>query len=118
MVTETLLMAISPARLDKVTVPIVAVGAVKFPDTVTLLFVVTVSDSVVVPDTKNDTADKVVMVVADRVLTPDTPRLFWTVAAESVRSPLIVAAFKTLRDEIVVVAAAAEMDVPATVRLF
>ena len=76
MVTETLLMAISPVTLDKVTVVIVAVGEVKFPPTVILLFVVTASDSVVVPDTKNDTADKVVMVVADRVLSPDTPRLF------------------------------------------
>jgi len=118
MVTETLLMAISPARLDKVTVPIVAVGAVKFPDTVTLLFVVTVSDSVVVPDTTSDVADRLVVMVADSVDNPDTPRLFRIVPAETVRSPLIVASFETLRDEIVVVAFAAEMDVPATVRLF
>jgi hypothetical protein len=39
------------------------------------------------------------------------------VAADTVRSPLIVAAFKTWRVEIVVVAAAAEIF-PTTVRLF
>ena len=117
-VTETLLMALSPVRLDKVNVPILAVGAVKFPATATLLFVVTASDSVVVPNTKNVAADRLVVDVADRVLSPDTPRLFWTVVAETVRSPLIVVAFETLRDEIVVVAAAAEMDVPTTVKLF
>ena len=38
-------------------------------------------------------------------------------AADTVRSPLIVAALKTLSDEIVVVAPAAEMF-PTTVRLF
>ena len=39
------------------------------------------------------------------------------VAADTVRSPLILAAFETMRDEIVVVAAAAEMF-PMTVMLF
>ena len=117
MVTETLLMALSPTRADAVTVVILAVGAAKFPPTATLLFVVTLSESVVVPDTRSIVADKLVVVVADRVLTPDTPRLFWTVALETVRSPLILAAFETVRDEIVVIPAAAEMF-PTTVRLF
>ena len=48
---------------------------------------------------------------------PITVKLFWMVAADTVRSPLMVAAFKTFRDEIVVVAAAAEMF-PTTVKLF
>jgi hypothetical protein len=39
------------------------------------------------------------------------------VAAETVRSPLIVVAFETWRDEIVVIAAPAEIF-PKTVRLF
>ena len=44
-------------------------------------------------------------------------RRFDTVAADNVASPLIVAAFKTLRDEIVVTAAAAEI-LPPTVKRF
>jgi hypothetical protein len=76
MVTERLLMEVSPVRADNVTVVIVAVGAVKFPPTAILLFVVTVSESVVVPVTTSDVADKLVVIVADRVVNPDTPRLF------------------------------------------
>jgi hypothetical protein len=49
---------------------------------------------------------------------PITVREFRTVAEETVRSPLILAAFKTLRDEIVVVAPAADNVVPPTVKLF
>ena len=75
MVTETLLMALSPARLDKVTDPIVAVGAAKFPPAEILLFVVTAPDSVVVPNTKNDAADRLAVDVADSVVNPDTFRL-------------------------------------------
>jgi hypothetical protein len=118
MVTETLLMALSPVRLDKVTVPIVAVGAVKFPPTEILLFVVTASDSVVVPNTKNDAADRLAVDVADSVVNPDTFRLFRIVVAETVRSPLIVAVVDTWRHAIVTVAFPAEIDVPPTVRLF
>ena len=53
---------------------------------------------------------------ADNVV-PPTVKLFWMVAADTVRSPLIVVSFKTLRDEIVVTAAAADMDIPPSVRL-
>jgi glutamate dehydrogenase (NADP+) len=79
--------------------------------------VVTVSDSVVIPDTLSVVADRLVVMVADSVANPDTPRLFWKVAADTVRSPLIVTAFETWRDEIVVIAAPAEIF-PTIVKLF
>jgi hypothetical protein len=81
------------------------------------LCIVTVSDSVVVPDTLSVVADRLVVMVEDRVVNPDTPRLFWMVEADAVRSPLIVAAFETWRDEIVVMAAPAEIF-PTIVKLF
>jgi hypothetical protein len=117
MVTERLLMEVSPVRADNVTVVIVAVGAVKFPPTAILLFVVTVSESVVVPVTTSDVADRLVVVVADSVVNPETFRLFWMVEADTVRSPLMVEAFETWRDEIVVIEAPPEI-LPTTVRLF
>jgi len=117
MVTETLLMAVSPVTLDKVTVVIVAVGAVKFPNTARLLFAVTVPDRVLIPDTLSDVADRLVVVVADSAVNPETFRLFWMVEADTVRSPLMVEAFETWSDEIVVIEAPPEIF-PTTVRLF
>jgi hypothetical protein len=42
--------------------------------------------------------DRLVVVVADSVVNPITLRLFWTVTADTVRSPLILAAFDTTSD--------------------
>jgi len=50
-------------------------------------------------------------------ISPNTTRLFWIVAADTVRRPLIVAAFETLRDDTVVTAFPADKVVPLTVRL-
>jgi len=54
--------------------------------------------------------DETVVVAAAAEMFPTTVKLFWMVAADTVRSPLIVVAFDTFRDEIVVIA--------VTVRLF
>jgi hypothetical protein len=117
MLTGMVLIYASPKRDDAVTVAIVAVGTVKFPSTPTLLIAVTVPDSVLVPDTTSVVAERLDMMVADRVVNPDTPRLFWMVAAETVRRPLILAAFETLRDEMLVTAFPADI-LPITVKSF
>jgi hypothetical protein len=68
--------------------------------------------------TTRDVAERLVIVVPDSVVNPDTFRLFRIVPAERVRSPLIVAAFETFRNESTAVAFPADTDDPATMRLF
>ena len=118
-VTETLLMAISPARLDKVTAVIVAVGAVKFPTTVRSPLIV-VADNVASPPTLNAlltfAADTVIKELPAEIL-PPTVRRFETIAPDRVASPVMVAACDTLRHKIDTVAFAAEIDTPPTLRL-
>jgi hypothetical protein len=90
-----------------------------FPTTVRSPLIVA-ADKVANPPTLNALltlpADTVSKEVPAEIL-PPTVRRFETVAADRVASPLMVAALKTLRDEIVVTAAAADMDTPPSVRL-
>ena len=58
----------------------------------------------------NTFRDETVVVAAAAEIFPTTVKLFWMVAVDTVRSPLMVAALETFRDEIVVI--------PVTVRLF
>jgi hypothetical protein len=111
------LIDVSPKRADNVIVVMVAVGAVKFPPTATPLFVVTVLDSVVIPVTTSEVADKLVVVVPDSVVNPKTLRLFWMVAADTVRRPLIPTALVTLREDRVAVTAPADKVLPFRKRL-
>ena len=84
------------------------------PDTVSPPSIVEVPDMVrlfwmAIPDNvaSADPADKVV---------PSTVRLFWMVAAEAVRSPLMVVAFNTSKDDKVAAEFPADSVVPPTVR--
>jgi hypothetical protein len=124
-VADMLLIDVIPRSVEVVTESVIVAlfktvsppDTVSIPPTVALLLIRTLSDSVVVPDTTSVVAERLVVVVADRVVNPDTLRLFWMVAAETVRSPLILAAFETLRDEMVVAAFPADI-LPITVKLF
>jgi hypothetical protein len=87
---------------------------------------VTAPDRVETPITVRDPAERELLITADdNVATAEPPDrevpltviLFWIVAADTVRSPLIVAEFERLRDEIVVVAFPADKVVPLTIRL-
>jgi hypothetical protein len=86
---------------------------------------VTAPDRVDVPRTNRDPVLREFAMVADdrfavafpAEILPTTVILFWIVAADTVKSPLIVTEFETLRDETVAVAFPADKVVPLTARL-